>query len=354
MSDVSAPADSELQAGPATGAPAGRLNVHAYAARASGVHGIPIDEAVGRIRACPPHGADGLADYPLVWVDVLQPDAPEAAFLRDQLGFHPLAVEDCIRGRQRSKLERYPGYFFLVMYAARVNRERARVALTELHTFIGERYIVTVHDHKVPEVSEVLARWRGAPDRYRSVGALAHAMMDSVVDNYIPVLNHFAERAERIENAVFENPDENSMQQILVLRRELAAMRRVVAPARDILSTLLRRDLPFLSPDLVPYFQDVYDHTVRETEEIDTLRDALSTTLDAHLSASSHQLNQTVRTMTAWSIILMSMAVVAGIYGMNFDVMPELHWRYGYAWALAFMFSVGGALLFFFRRRTWL
>lgn len=342
MSGVSAPADTA------------RLNAHAFAARASGVHGIPMEEAVASIQACPPRGSDGHEEYPLVWIDVQQPDEPEAAFLRTQLGFHPLAVEDCLRGRQRSKLERYPGYFFLVMYSAGVNLDRGRVALNELHVFIGERYVVTVHDHKVPEVPEVLARWRSGPARFQSVGALAHALMDAVVDNYIPVLNHFAERAERIENVVFERADEASMQEILVLRRELAAMRRVVAPERDILSTLLRRDLPFLSPELVPYFQDVYDHAVRETEEIDTLRDALSTTLDAHLSASSHQLNQTVRTMTAWSIILMSMAVVAGVYGMNFEVMPELQWRYGYAWALAFMFAVGGVLLLFFRRRNWL
>lgn len=347
------PADGEsLETLVAPLAPGMRPGVHAYAARPSGVHGIALDEAVDLVR--PPAGA-GQVVAPLVWIDVQNPDEAAAVFLRDRLGFHMLAVEDCIRGRQRPKLDRYPGYFFLVLYTARVNPGRDRMALNELHVFLGERYVVTVHDHKVKEVGEVLARWRAAPARLDSVGALAHALMDAVVDNYIPVLNHFAERAERVENAVFNQVNEaDNMQQILTLRREMASLRRVVAPERDVLSTLLRRDLPFLGPELMPYFQDVYDHTIRVTEEIDTLRDTLSVILDAHLSASSNQLNQTVRMMTAWSIILMTMAWIAGIYGMNFERMPELQWRFGYGWALGMMVLVSGGLVIFFRRRKWL
>jgi magnesium transporter len=326
--------------------------VHAYAERPSGVHGITLEEAIELVRR--PNGSEHPVT-PLVWIDVQNPDDAAATILRDRLNFHPLAVEDCIRGRQRPKLDRYPGYFFLVLYTTRVNPARDRTALTELHVFLGERYIVTVHDHKVKEVGEVLARWRAAPSRCDGVGALAHALMDAVVDNYIPVLNHFAERAERVENAVFNQVNEaDNMQQILGLRRELASLRRVVAPERDVLSTLLRRDLPFFGPELMPYFQDVYDHAIRATEEIDTLRDTLSVILDAHLSASSNQLNQTVRMMTAWSIILMTMAWIAGIYGMNFERMPELQWRFGYGWALGMMVLIGSALVLFFRRRRWL
>jgi magnesium transporter len=347
------PADTEsLEALVAPLSPGARPGVHAYAARPSGVHGIALEEAVELVRR--PNGAEQVV-APLVWIDVQNPDEAAATILRDRLNFHPLAVEDCIRGRQRPKLDRYPGYFFLVLYTTRVNPGRDRMALTELHVFLGERYVVTVHDHKVKEVGEVLARWRAAPSRFDGVGALAHALMDAVVDNYIPVLNHFTERAERVENAVFNQVNgADNMQHILALRREVASLRRVVAPERDVLSTLLRRDLPFFGPELMPYFQDVYDHAIRATEEIDTLRDTLSVILDAHLSASSNQLNQTVRMMTAWSIILMTMAWIAGIYGMNFEHMPELHWRFGYGWALGVMVLVGCALVMFFRRRRWL
>ena len=144
------------------------------------------------------------------------------------------------------------------------------------------------------------------------------------------------------------------MQQILVTRHELVLFRKVVAPLRDVLSTLLRRDLPFLLPELVPYFLDVHDHTIRVTEEIDSLRELLSALLDAQISLSANQLNHTVRTMTAWSVMLMSVAVIAGVYGMNFDYMPELDWRYGYVFALALMAAVGFTLAYFFKRRGWL
>lgn len=330
-----------------------RSSIHAYAALETGVHGIPIEQAVERVRS----GGSGAAaaEHPLpVWIDVSKPGEVEAAFLRDKLGFHPLAVEDCIRGRQRAKLERYPEYFFLVFYAAAINPERDRVALNEIHIFLGKNFIVTVHDERVREVAEIVTRWRAAPAYYQDVAALAHALLDSLVDDYFPVLNHFAERAERIENAVFEESDEGIMQQILTLRRELVLFRRVVAPQRDVLSTLVRRDLPFVRPEMFPYFQDVHDHTIRVTEEIDAIRDLLAASLDAQMSAASHHLNQTVRVMTAWTIILMSVTLVAGIYGMNFAYMPELTWRWGYFGALGFMVLVGAVLLVFFRRIRWL
>lgn len=324
--------------------------VHAYAVRDSGVHGVPLEQAVEWVRGGGPAGEAA----PLVWVDISTPGEAEAAFLRERLGFHPLAVEDSLRGRQRPKLDRYPGYFFLVLYAAQINAERERVALHELHLFLGPRYLVSVHDRKIRQVTETLARWRGAPSRFADVGALAHGLVDAVVDEYVPVLDHFAERAERIESTVFGAPAEEGMQGILALRREMVRFRRVVAPSREVFATLLRRDLPLIRPELLPYFQDVHDHVIRVTEEVDSLRDLLSAALDAHLSTASNQLNQTVRMMTAWSIILMSMTLIAGIYGMNFVLMPELGWRYGYPLALVLMLGVGLGLIAFFRGKRWI
>jgi magnesium transporter len=326
--------------------------VRAFAALPTGVHAIPREQAGAMVRARPP--ADGEAGPALVWVDVSSPGAEEAEFLRSELGFHPLAVEDCIRGRQRPKLDRYPGYFFLVVYAASVNPARNRMALNEVHIFLGEHFLVTVHDYRIQEVGEILARWRASAERVRDVGALAHLLLDVIVDDYFPVLEHFADRAEKMEEEVFHQAAPTDVSGIMGLRHELVLFRKVVAPQREVLSTLLRRDLPFLRPELLPYFQDVHDHTIRVTDEIDSLRELLSALLDAQMSISANQLNQTVRMMTAWSIILMSMALVAGIYGMNFAVMPELGWRWGYAFALALMAGIGSGILLFFRRRGWL
>ena len=330
-----------------------RSGIHAYAAGPSGVHAIATEQAARLIRS-EGETVDTAAEQPLVWIDVAKPGAAEAAFLRDSLGFHPLAVEDCVRGRQRPKLERFPHSLFLVFYAAGVDPGRDRVALSEMHIFFGKRYVVTVHDRRIPQIGEMLARWRAAPAFYRDVGTLAHGLLDSLVDDYFPVLDHFSEQTEQVEGGVFGGGGEDTMQQIFRLRRELVWFRRMVAPQRDVLGTLLRRDLPVIGSELFPYFQDVHDHLIRVTEEIDALRDLLGAALDAHLSVASNQLNQTVRVMTAWTIILMSMALVAGVYGMNFRWMPELEWRWGYAGALGLMLGIGAGLLLFFRRLRWL
>lgn len=330
--------------------------MRAFAALPNGVHAISREQAVERIVSPVRETVEGEAQPPtLVWLDISNPGQEEAAFLRDVIGFHPLTVEDCMRGRQRPKLERYPGYFFLVMYAAAINADRDRMALNEMHIFLGGHYVVTVHDDRVREVTEIVARWRTQPRHYKDVGALAHSLVDLMVDDYFPVLEHLGDRVEQLEGSVFGGRDRHEVvPEILRLRREITALRRVVVPERELLSTLLRRDLPFLRPELLPYFQDVHDHVIRITEEIDALRDLLSAALDAQMSASANDLNNTMRTLTAWSIILMSVTLIAGIYGMNFEVMPELGWRWGYFGALGAMVLLGIGLAMFFQRRKWL
>lgn len=327
--------------------------VRAFAALPSGVHVVARDAAAGSVRSLLAAGPAS-DELPLTWVDIVNPGEAEEAFMRDELGLHPLAVEDCVRGRQRPKLDRYPDYLFLVIYAAAINPERHRMALKELHVFIGERFLITVHDHRIDEIGEIVARWRASAERLSSVGALSHLLLDAIVDDYFPVLEHFAERTEQLEGTVFGGAPTEDVSRILMLRHELVMFRKVVAPQREVLSNLLRRDLPILEPGLLPYFQDVHDHTIRVTEEIDSIRELLAASLDAQMSFSTNQLNVTVRMLTAWSIILMSMTLVAGVYGMNFVVMPELQWRWGYLFALALMAATGVALVLYFRRMRWL
>lgn len=351
------PRDDMLPASELTEADAPeRSRTTCYAETRTGIHAIPLDEGLALFDRCQEARSADDPSAPLVWIDVACPGPAEEEFLRDRLRFHPLAVEDCVRGRQRPKLDRYPGYFFLVMYAAAVNPERERMALHEVHIFLGRRYIVTVHDHKVNEFGEVLARWRANPETFRTVGNLAHAIMDLIVDHYFPVADHFADRVEELEANAFERPMETQagLEQLLAVRRELTIFRKVLGPQRDVMSTLLRRDLPFLSADLLLYFQDVHDHLMRVVEELDTLRDLLTGAMEAQLSAASNQLNVTMRVMAAWSIILMAITLVAGIYGMNFHLMPELTWRLGYAWALGLMVAIGLVLFAYFRRRGWI
>jgi magnesium transporter len=340
----------------------------AFASSPEGVRALSAEDASSRIR----HGSGtaitprdpvtgdetgpALSSAPargIVWIDIIRPTQVDAVFMRDNLGFHPLTVEDCLYGKQTPKLERYPGYFFLVLYAARINAERNRPAFYELHCFLGANYIVTVRNESVREVRELMARWKSGPQHYPTVGHLAHGLADTIVDSYFPMIDHFGTRVAATETEVYERPGD-AMQHIMSLRRELLRFRGVVSPTRDVFSSLLRRDLPLLNPELTPYFQDVRDHALHVTEEIDMLRDLLSTAVQAQFTVTSNQLNQTVRMMTAWSIILMSMALITGVYGMNFVHMPEVNWRYGYFGALLVMLAVGGSLVTFFRRRNWL
>ena len=335
--------------------PVEHARITCWTAGENGVHAIPLENALELFQACRAARSPDDHSAPLVWIDVASPGEPEAEFLRDQLHFHPLAVEDCVRGRQRPKLDRYSGYYFLVMYSASINPKRDRMALHEVHLFLGRRYIVTVHDHRIAEFGEVLARWRANPDDFRTVGVLAHAVMDTIVDHYFPVIDHFSDRVEEMEAQIFEgNREPRGLEALLNVRREMTLFRKVLGPQRDVVSTLLRRDLPFLSADLSLYFQDIHDHMMRVVEEIDTLRDLLTGAMEAQLSVASNHLNITMRVMAAWSIILMAMALIAGIYGMNFEIMPELGWRFGYEWALGLMLMLGAVLILYFRRQHWI
>jgi magnesium transporter len=327
--------------------------VRYFAARSGEVHAIPDEEAIRFILA-PLTTPAALPAGDFVWIDVINPGEAEAKLLRDRLGLHPLAVEDSLRGRQRPKLDRYPHYFFLVFYAAHVNPTRNRLALQEIHLFVGNNFLITVHDQELPQVGEVVAMWTSKPSRIPDPGAAAHALLDAIVDDYFPVVEEFAGKLDRLEDRIFEGSQQAEIYPAIELRHQLIMMRRILSPERELVSSLLRYDLPALRPELIPYFQDVYDHLLRITEEIDTFRDLLTGLIEVHSSNAANRLNQTMQMLTAWSIILMSVAVVAGIYGMNFRRMPELGLSWGYYAALLLMLGVGVSLAAFFHRRGWL
>jgi magnesium transporter len=327
--------------------------VDCYRRGPEGLEAIGCPEAAELIRTAPVT-LETKKELPLVWIDIFNPGETEAEFLRTELGMHPLAVEDCLRGRQRPKIDRYPGYFFLVFYSTRVNVERRRMALNEVHLFLGSSFLITVHDQEVPELLSVIEDWKHQPQRDGDSGTAAYALLDSIVDNYFPVTEHFSNRLEALEDEILMSAPSTTLHSAIHLRQEMILLRRVLAPERDVLSSLVRRDLPFVRPELVPYFADVHDHILRVTEEIDSFRDLISSLLEVQSSNAANQLNQTMRALAGWSIILMSMALIAGIYGMNFRFMPELRLRWGYWGALALMGTVGLALLAVFRRREWL
>lgn len=317
----------------------------------------------------------------VVWLDIEAPGDEDIRLLREEFGFHPLAIEDATRAHERPKVDAYehavlqhplapddegepppahgepPGrqaYYFVVFYEAEFDTAQDHVCTEAINMFVGRNYLVTVHQGPTHTIQATLARWK-APDSPlgSTVGALVHSFLDAIVDDYFPLMDHVAERVEELEDTIFERYNEAAIQSIFGLKKDLLAMRRIVAPERDVLNVLLRRELPIFQPADVAYLQDVYDHIVRVTDNIDTYRDLVSSALDSYLSLQSNHLNQIVKVLTIASIILMAASLVTGFYGMNFSNMPELRWGIGSLWALALIVVITGGLATYFKRKDW-
>jgi magnesium transporter len=320
----------------------------------------------------------------VVWLDIKDPSETENRLLRDEFGFHPLAIEDATRAHERPKVDAYEHallvhpegpedaedeppsengqsgasgrqtYYFIVFYEARLGKGNGRIETEAINMFVGRNYLVTVHRGDTQHVPDTLARWR-MPDSPlgNTVGALVHAFLDAIVDDYFPLMDEIADRAEDLEDSIFEHYSEEAIEGIFAMKKDLLVLRRIVAPQRDVLNVLLRRELPIFQPADVAYLQDVYDHIVRVTDNIDTYRDLLSSALDSYLSLQSNHLNQIVKVLTITSIILMAASLVTGFYGMNFANMPELNWRIGHLWALILIVAITAVLALYFKRLKW-
>jgi magnesium transporter len=208
----------------------------------------------------------------------------------------------------------------------------------------------------IPQLQEVATRWRQntADLKGRSVAILLYSVLDTIVDSYFPILDAIAEHIDAMEESIFGRSGRDALEPLFQMRKNLLALRRVIGPERDIMAMLVRRDLEVLGPTTAVYFQDVYDHVLRVTDSLDTYRDLLSGALDAYLSVVSNNLNQVMRTLTAWSIILMSLTLIPSIYGMNVHFWPTPGSRFGWDFALMVMFGIGGVLFALFKTINWL
>lgn len=290
----------------------------------------------------------------VVWVDVSDPSPEEVARIGEEFNFHPLALEDTLTSDIRPKIDQYDGYQFIVFYGLTIADDDVHTHQVDI--FVGKTYMVTFHDSDLHVIHETAERWRAnvASLGQHGTGFLLYSLLDSLVDGYFPVLDHIAEEAEGLEEAILAAGQPALQAAILQLRRDLLMIRRVAGPERDIMNVLVRRDPPLFGRKEIIYFQDVYDHLLRTTDTVDLYRDMLSSVLEANLTMVSYTLNMVVKRLTASSIILMSMTLVAGVYGMNFTHMPELDWRLGYPFALALMGIIAIVEVGIFRRIDWL
>ncbi len=293
-------------------------------------------------------------EHTMLWVDLTDPTYEETAAIGTIFKFHPLALEDTIASDIRPKIDQYEGYSFIAFYGMTHSLDGCRAHSVDI--FIGTNYMVTFHDSALPVIDETATRWKQnvAALGNRGPGFLLYSLLDALVDGYFPVIDQITERAEELEELVLNGGEPRLQGNIMRLRRELLMIRRVAGPERDVMNVLVRRDPPYFGKKEVAYFQDVYDHLLRVIDSVDLTRDMLAGVLDANLSMVSYNLNVVVKRLTSSSIILMSVTLVAGIYGMNFVNMPELGWQLGYLFALGLMMVIGVVEFVIFKKIDWL
>jgi magnesium transporter len=271
-------------------------------------------------------------------------------------GLHPLVLEDIVNTDQRPKLDDYGDYLFVVVKMLR-STPGGGIVTEQVSLVLGPHLVISFQEGVDGDVFDpVRERLHGGKGRMRGMGAdyLLYALLDAVVDNYFVVLEEVGERIEAIEEAVVMEPRPETVRRIHRLKREMILLRKAVWPLREVLAALERRESALISEAVVVYLRDVYDHTIQVIDTIESSRDMLSGMLDIYLSSISNRMNEVMKFLTVVGTIFIPLTFISGIYGMNFQNMPELHWPWGYPVALFLMLVIALSMLYYFRRKRWL
>jgi magnesium transporter len=295
-------------------------------------------------------------DDRFIWIGLFEPSEPLLRKVQEEFGLHDLAIEDAHAAHQRPKIERYLDSLFVVLRTARTVGDDRRLEFGETHIFVGARYIVTVRHGSLRSHVGLRARCESIPDQLsQGPGFVLYALMDFVVDQYFPIVEALEEELEEIEEQIFgAKYSRQTTSRIYSLKRDLLALKRAVSPLVDVCNRLVRFEDELIPAETRPYFRDVYDHVVRINDNIDTVRELLGTALEANLSLVSVSQNEDTKRLAAWAAIIAIPTMLAGIYGMNFDQMPELRWWYGYPVVLGVMVACCVTLYIGFKRSHWL
>ncbi|HUP76124.1 MAG TPA: magnesium transporter CorA family protein [Acidimicrobiales bacterium] len=292
----------------------------------------------------------------IVWVDFCAPTKAQLDELAGELGLHELAVEDALGEHQRPKLDHYESHLFLSCHAVRVNGDKGGLEVTEIDSFINERWLITVRKDEGFSMAPVLQRWDRSADLIDSgVSFLLYGLLDVVVDSYFDTVEAFDDFYDEISEGIFsDNPLDPAQQRLwFEMRRALVKFHRLVVPMREAVSGLMRREHSAVSADLYPYYQDVYDHILRVTESTDALRDLVGTIVETNLSLRDYRQNQVMKKVTSWAAIIAVPTLITGYYGMNLPY-PGSGKDWGVMVSAALIVLVSGSLYAVFRRREWL
>jgi magnesium transporter len=296
----------------------------------------------------------------LRWVDLTSPEAAHLETLRERFDFHPVTIEDCAHLDQRPKLEEYRDYLFLVTQGFSSPGNRVdELELRELHAFLGERYLVTVHETPIAALEKTWNRLTREPALLqRGVDFAYYLVADGIVDDNFPILDRIADELEELEDSVLAAPRRKDLQRIFELKHHLVAMRKVLSPQRDVLGLLTKRGDAHVSERTAVYLRDVYDHLVRINESIEASRDLLGNALEAYLSAVGQRTNEIMKSLTLMSAIFLPLAFVVGFFGQNFENLPYFRgWVHSdrLMWGMvATCVALPLAMVGWFKRKNWL
>lgn len=295
-----------------------------------------------------------------VWIEVTGlADTTQVAALGRRFGLHELSLEDALDPTQRAKSEHYDNYTFVVFRSLALSEH---VVAHHFSLFFGERFVITVRDVDTPSLAAVRERLKTGRGKIRDRAAdyLAYALLDTLIDHCFPVLEAFDDELERIEDAVLDAEDADPIELNRHARRNLQTIRHAVWPARDVVTSLLKDDVPWIAQETRVHLRDCLDHVVQLQEMVESSREVAASLLEAYLSSVSIRTNEVMKVLTIIATIFIPLTFIAGVYGMNFNTrrsplnMPELDWYWGYPSALLLMLSTALATLYYFRRKGWL
>ena len=298
----------------------------------------------------------------MVWVDLhgeTQDHIDEAReILAEVFNFHPLTIEDCVEIRNQPKVEAFPDYLFLIVHGIKPGETGpSNFATKELDGYLGRNFVVTFHKERFSSLKNVKQRVRSSPFICeRGAAYLLHTVLDELVDHYMPIVDDFDRSINQVEDTVLDAGRTNNamLGEIMDLRRSVARLRRISARQREVLYRLSHGEFPQIPAHVLPFYRDVHDHLVRITDVSESYRDLVSSLFDIHFSVIANRTNDVMKTLAVISAIILPLSLIAGIYGMNFEHMPELRTRNGYFMTLAAMVVLTIILLFYFWRRGWI
>lgn len=290
------------------------------------------------------------------WINVNGLNDTEAiGRIGSEFDIHPLVLEDILHTTQRPKLEDLGDYLFLVVRMLFAESETGEIHSEQISFILTPRCLISFQEKAGDVFDEIRDRLRKGHGRIRKMGAdyLLYALMDAIVDNYFHIMEKTGEQIEIIEQSLMENPNSLLMNELYAQKRELLYIRKAIWPLREAIGGLERGESKLLKPKTHAYLRDLYDHTIQVIDTVETFRDMLSGVQDLYLSSLGHKTNQVMQVLTIISTIFIPITFIAGIYGMNFEVIPELKWRYGYFGIWVVMISMTIGMLFYFRRKKW-